>query len=110
MLSVTTLENERIVLTINRIPVDIYDLFKMTAFIAFFQAMRQGIIARWSGLVRSEALKSTGKQRIVSNSTSRSSAESTAPRTAGTQASAATKKKTIDDWDYEVLQLITAWH
>jgi hypothetical protein len=84
----------------------------MTAFIAFFQAMRQGIIAKWGGVVRSEALKSTGKPRMTSNATTpaRNNKEITAPRTAGTQSSAATRKKTIEDWDYEFVQLMTAWH
>jgi hypothetical protein len=77
----------------------------MTAFLAFFQAIRQGIVAKWG------VLKSTGKPRMTSNTTTpiRNSKESV-PRAAGTQASAVTKKKTIDDWDYEVVQLITAWH
>ena len=88
---------------------DTQDSCNMTAFIAFFQAMRQGIIARWGGVIRSETWNTT-RQGIKSNSSARNTVENSAPRAMSTQAGAAAKKKTMEDWDYEVLQLITSWH
>jgi hypothetical protein len=83
----------------------------MISITSFFQELRQSIIVR-SGIFRSEPCVCPTTEKLVnSNHVTNSNIENTSPRTIGTHASSATKKqKTIEDWDYAVLQLASAWH
>ena len=85
----------------------------MTSFQPFLQALRQGFINR-SGMYRSGASANSAKQRsICTDMTTKSSAEGTTPKALGAQANRMMRKrKTIEEWDYTVIQMASAsaWH